>query len=83
FLCKSNHKSVFLKLNMNVLLRHFKFTDFLLFTYADTLFGTLSLVSVKKGRLLSPRPPTVAGQGGTGDPRLRDPHKAICFAGTP
>ena len=42
FLCKSNHKSVFLKLNMNVLLRHFKFTDFLLFTYADTLYGTLS-----------------------------------------
>ena len=27
---------------MNVLLRHFKFTDFLLSTYADTLFGTLS-----------------------------------------
>ncbi|MBR1637061.1 MAG: hypothetical protein IJ687_04355 [Bacteroidales bacterium] len=24
-----------------------------------------------------------AGQDGTGDPRLRDPHKAICFAGTP
>ncbi len=26
----------------NVLLRHFKSTDFLLSTYADTLFGTLS-----------------------------------------
>ncbi|MBQ2332124.1 MAG: hypothetical protein II383_06935 [Bacteroidales bacterium] len=26
---------------------------------------------------------SVAGQGGTGDPRLRDPHKANCFAGTP
>ena len=24
---------------------------------------------------------SVAGQGGTGDPRLRDPHKAIRFAG--
>ena len=28
---------------MNVLLSHFKFTDFLLFTYKDTLFGTLSV----------------------------------------
>ena len=26
---------------------------------------------------------SAAGQGGTGDPRLRDPHKAIRFAGTP
>ena len=42
FLCKSNHKSVFLKLNMIVLFSHFKFTDFLLSTYLDTLFGTLS-----------------------------------------
>ena len=42
FLCKSNHKSVFLKLNIDVLFRHFKFTDFLLSTYTDTLFGTLS-----------------------------------------
>ena len=42
FLCKSNHKSVFLKLNMFVLFRHFKFTDFFLSTYADTLLGTLS-----------------------------------------
>ena len=25
----------------------------------------------------------VAGWGGTGDPRLRDPHKANRFAGTP
>ena len=43
FLCESNHKSVFLKLNIDVLLRHFKFTDFLLSTYTDTLLGTLSL----------------------------------------
>ena len=42
FLCESNHKSVFLKLNIDVLIEHFKFTDFLLSTYADTLFGTLS-----------------------------------------
>jgi len=26
---------------------------------------------------------SVAGQSGTGDPRLRDPHKANRFAGTP
>ncbi len=35
------------------------------------------------GRVVTPRPPTVAGQSGTGDPRLRDPHKANRFAGTP
>lgn len=50
FLCESNHKSVFLKLNMNVLLRHFKFTDFLLYTYADTLYGTLSHLQVDPRR---------------------------------
>lgn len=48
FLCERNHKSVFLKLNMNVLLRHFKFTDFLLSTYPDTLFGTLSKKSARQ-----------------------------------
>ena len=29
---------------MNVLIEHFKFTGFLLSIYADTLFGTLSLL---------------------------------------
>ena len=29
---------------MNVLIEHFKYTDFLLSTYADTLFGTLSFL---------------------------------------
>ena len=43
----------------------------------------LIVVSVKMGRVVTPRPPTVAGQSGTGDPRLRDPHKANRFAGTP
>lgn len=38
FLCESNHKSVFLKLNIDVLIEHFKFTDFLLSTNTDTLF---------------------------------------------
>ena len=40
------------------------------------------LGGLRAGRLPLPALP-VAGQSGTGDPRLRDPHKANRFAGTP